>query len=321
MMFDFQHATTADWLSIGPRLVGITFLWAGAIKAFAPHAFARHLASLGWIPWRLQALAVTAAAALEAGWGLALLVNASPGLMLPATVVLLALLTSISWWGVRSGKAKDCGCYGGFIQPSITQSILMNAAFATVAVVSWTTGNRGVGIEMWQLAVILLGILISGGLAEAAQRFERRNDRPMFDTNPLKIGKKWKHPWADGATRRHDGEILVAYLGANCPFCSQFVKIANAMVQSPELPEVIGVMAADSSQVQAYKKDYQIRFPVVTISQSLMARLTRAVPTVVIVNSGIITEMWVGSMPPAVVDRFRDAFFPSVRKERAATAN
>jgi hypothetical protein len=314
MNFDFFPASLSEWLMLGARLVGATFVWAGTIKSIAPHTFRSHIASLGFVPARLHSQAVTLTAAGEVGWGLVLMTGTAAGLTLPLTVGLLVVLTSISWWGVSSGKAKDCGCYGGFIQPSIGQSAALNAIFAGLAGAAWLAGNRGLVVSAWQAIIVIVGAGAAAFLAHVAQKHETAHGEPMFDTSPLKVGRTWKHSWADGATRDLRGEVLVAYLGPNCPFCSQFVKVANAMVQSPALPRVVGVMSAPNSQVAAYKDDYQIRFPVVTVSDSLMGRLVRAVPTAVIVDSGKIREMWVGHMPPHVVDRFRDAFFPDLAK-------
>lgn len=306
---------TSALMTIGPRIVGATFIYTGIIKAIAPHTFQNHLSSLGWIPWKFLRPAVTAAAGLEAAWGLALVTGAAPAVFYPATIALLAILTAISWWGVRSGKAKDCGCYGGYIQPSISQSMAINATFIALIALAWRFTTPTMDAALWQITLIVVGGILLAGLTETAQRFESSTGNPMIDTNPLKVGERWKHRWADGATAGIDGEVLVAYLGPNCPYCSQFVKVANAMVQSPTLPKVVGVMSAPDPQVAEYVKNYEVRFPVVTVSQSLMGRLTRAVPTAVLVKSGKIEDMWVGNMPPAIVDRFRDAFFPSLAKQ------
>lgn len=314
MILAFDPSSTADWLSLGPRLVGLTFIYAGAIKAIAPHTFQNHLRSFGWIRWNLVNPAVTAAAGLEAAWGVALLTGAATAFVYPVTILLLVVLTSISWWGVRSGKAKDCGCYGGYIQPSIYQSIAINATFGLLIVAAWATRTPTLDVAPWQIALVLIVGLGLAGLAYAAQRYENKNGKLMFDTSPLKVGNKWKHSWADGATTDVNGEVLVAYLGTNCPYCSQFVKVANAMIQSPTLPRVVGVIAAPDDEVKSYIDNYGIRFPVSTVSQSLMGRLVRGVPTAVIVESGAIKEMWIGNMPPAIVDRFRDAFFPNLAK-------
>jgi hypothetical protein len=312
MSISVNLSSPIEWLRLGPSIVGATFLWAGAIKAIAPHTFQNHLRSLGWVPPRLVGWAVTLAAGMEGGWGVALIIMAAPALVYPVTIALLLILTSISWWGVRSGKAKDCGCYGGFVQPSIAQSIALNSMFALLVILAWATSSPSASVQLWQAGLILTTTVGLAALAFFAQRFENVNGRLLFDTSPLKVGRRWKNSWADGATSAIDGEILVAYLGANCPYCSQFVKVANAMVQSPALPHVVGVMSAPDADVREYIQKSAVRFPVVTISQSLMGRLTRAVPTVVIVDQGEIKSMWAGNMPPEIVDRFRDAFFPDV---------
>lgn len=85
--------------------------------------------------------------------------------------------------------------------------------------------------------------------------------------------------------------MLVAFLWPNCPHDAQFVRIANAIVQSPELPRVVGVISAPGKKVNSYIADQGIRFPVATVSQSLMSRPTRAVTTAVVVNSGKIEHV------------------------------
>src|SRR5687768_71467 len=301
-------------------LVGLTFLWTGWIKALAPHTFQRHLSTLGWIPRRRLPAAVTAAAAFEAGWGTALILNVAPAIILPASVVLLAALTAISWWGVRSGKASDCGCYGGFIQPSMAQSIGLNAVFAGLLTTSWVMQPASMSIGLWQPIVVLLMAAAAGFVSDSAQRHARKTGIPKFTPSPLKVGASWRHAWARGATRELDGEVLVALLGPDCPFCKEWVRIANVIVQSPTLPKVIGVVGVPEKRRDEFVKNHGIRFPVQSISPSLMSRLTQTVPTTMLVEGGRIREMWSGRMPPEFVARFRRAFFPDAPEDGAGSS-
>jgi hypothetical protein len=309
-MTSIANASTAELISLGSRLVGATFLWAAGIKAIAPHTFSRHLMALGWIPRRWMALAVTAAAALEAGLGIALLVNLAPGLLLPSTFALLFVLTGTAVWGVRSGKTTDCGCYGGYIQPSIGQSVGLNALFASLVAAAWLAQPRVMVSAAWQLIVVAATIIVFGALTHSAQRFKMKHGRPMIETSPLRVGRRWKHSSAGGATSNVEGEIFVSYLGPDCPHCARWVKWLNAIHQSPGLPAVVGVVAASGEQLDSYIAEKGIRFPVATVSRTLMGRLTEAVPTTVLVNAGKIAELWEGMPPPEFVDRFRRAFFP-----------
>lgn len=311
------NSSTADWIALGPRLVGATFIWAGAIKAYAPHNFRTHLNSLGWIPRNLAEPAVTAAAGLEVAWGIALLTGIAPAFFYPATVGLLIALTFISWWGVHTGKAEDCGCYGGYIQPSIGQSAGLNGLFAALCIIASFATIPTTGAALWQGALIGVGGIVAAAVAEYALRFERKTGQVKFQKSPLQVGNRWRDSWADGLTSRIEGEMLVAFLGPNCPYCTQFVKVANVIVQSPELPRVVGVVAASNEKASEYIKDNRINFPVARVSQSLMNRLARAVPTAVVVDRGKIQNMWIGNMPPTFVDRFRDAFFPNAAESAA----
>src|SRR5688572_783237 len=310
----------ADLISIGPRLVGLTFIWTALIKAVSPETLARHLFRIGWVPDNVVYPGVTAITALEAGLGVALILLVAPGILLPFTVALLVVLSAVSWWSVRTGRASDCGCYGGMIQPSIGQSIALNALFATLVILPWLAGERAMTARGWELAVTAGAAIAAGILTDFTRRWPITHEKPLFDLNPLKVGKKWRHRWAGGATAGFNGEFLVAYLGPHCPYCVEFVRIANAMIQSPDLPRVIGVVAVSKQALDAFVRERNIRFPVVTVSESLMARLAEAVPTVALIKDGIISEEWSGGMPPEFARRFTLAFFPSAAKLSASRA-
>ena len=316
------NVSTSDLATVGPRLVGLTFVWAGVIKAVAPHTFYAHLQGLGWIDRRWIQYAVTLAAALEVGWGVALTLDTSSAVLYPLTIALLLALSTISWWGVRVGRTTDCGCYGGFVQPSIYQSLALNATFIALIAASWTSRPISPTAHLWKAAAILAGVLAAGIIAAYAQHFERRHSRLLFDTNPLKAGRRWRHGWAGGLTKNIDGETIVAFLGPDCPFCAQWVRIGNAVIQSPSLPKVIGVVAASRSRRDAFVHENGIKFPVAMISQSLMGRLAQAVPTSVLVKSGIIQKTWIGSAPPPeFVDSLRNAFFPNAASQQVRSSS
>jgi hypothetical protein len=308
--------SASEWFALGPMVVGATFIWAGGIKAIAPHTFQTHLNDIGLIPRRMTGPAVTVAAGAEVGLGLALLLGVVTMFTYPFTIVLLNVLSAISWWGVRTGKATDCGCYGGFVRPSIKQSVGVNAVFAVLLILALITVPLTTRASYWQLGFVAAGTVIAAGLAETARRFYNRHGRLLFDTNPLKVGHQWRHGWAGGLTQKLDGDVLVAFLGPDCPFCAQWVKVGNAIIQSPRLPKVIGVVAATTARRETFVRDNGINFPVAMISQSLMGRLAQAVPSTVLIENGKIKEQWVGSAPPAAfVDRIKEAFFPEAAQK------
>jgi hypothetical protein len=302
--------TVTDLLGLGAPLVGLTFIWTAGIKALEPHIFSRHVAALGWIPGRLLPRAVAISASLEMALGVALLVSTAPRIIYPLAIVTLVVLSAVSWWGVRSGRTTDCGCYGGYIQPSITQSLMLNGLYALLIAASWLSQSGEGGYSWWQLSAPAAAAVAVGVFTAIAQRHAKKTGQPLLDLNPLKAGNKWRHSWAGGLTAQLDGEILIAFLGPDCPYCGQFVKVGNAMVQSPSLPKVVGVVGTSRERLRTFIQEKGIRFPMANVSQAVTGRLVSAVPTGVLVESGRIKRVWLGSLPPDIVDRFRDAFFP-----------
>jgi hypothetical protein len=305
------HATMAV-LAAGPRIVGATFLWAAIIKAIEPHVFQRHLVSLGWKPSRFIGPALIAVAGLEAGLGTALILGVAPGFVLPATVALLIALTAVSWWGVRTGRTTDCGCYGGYVVPSLAQSLLVNGSFVALTLVAWLVHGGAEPTPLWKFLAASAAGAIVAGFAVTSLSFFRRHGRFMVEMNPLKVGRRWRSRW--GATIPHErAEHLVAYLGPDCPHCKRWVRVLNAIAQSADLPSVVGIVGTSNEKLEAFIEDSGIRFPMRTIPQTLMSRLAWRVPTTVLVSDGRIQNQWIGQMPAEFFERFRDAFFPAER--------
>ncbi len=299
-----------SWLLVGPLIVGATFLWAGAIKAVAPHVFSAHLRNLGWIPPRLVSYAVIGTAALESAWGFALLLGVAPAVVLPATVALLAILTAVSWWGVKSGKTTDCGCFGGYVVPSIAQSIALNGALAALTIAAWIALPASLDTATWKLVVTAASGIVFGAFAAISERFLAKHGRFLIDMSPLKVGRRWHSRW--GATPAPETkELLVSYLGPDCPHCKKWVRVLNAMQHASDLPQVAGIVATSNEKLEAFVETAGIRFPVTTIPETMMNRLVWGVPTTVLVSDGRIQNQWKGNMPADFYHRFRLAFFPA----------
>jgi hypothetical protein len=296
--------------SAGPLIVGATFLWAGVIKAVAPHVFQSHLRNLGWIPARQLVAAVVVATALEVGWGMALILGVAPGIVLPVTAVALVALTGVTWWGIRSGRTTDCGCYGGYVVPSLSQSVMLNGGLVALTLIAWLSLETSGPTATWKLVTSVATGVIAGTLAAISLQFLAKNGRFLMDMSPLKPGRTWHDRW--GATLPDDGtEHMVSYLGPDCPHCRQWVRVLNALGHSPGLPQAVGVIAASSQTLDRFIEIAGIRFPMKIIPQSLMSRLVWAVPTTVLVSGGKIQEKWSGQMPPEFFQRFKEAFFPT----------
>ena len=319
-MISISSLNTTSVLTVaGPLIVGLTFVSSGVIKAIAPHVFQNHLSKLGWIPWKLIPAAVVAAAAVETGWGLALMVRTAPSVMIPVTIVALVVLTGITWWSVRSGKTTDCGCYGGYVVPSMGESIGINGGLILLLLVTPRVGTV-FGADTWKIIAALVAAIASGIVAALGITTLRKTGHFLIDTSPLKIGRQWRNRW--GAEVSEQGEHLVSFLGPECPHCKQWVRVLNAVSPMSDLPSVAGVVATTDEKLGEFVATSGIRFPMHVIPQSLMNRLVYGVPTTALISNGRISNLWTGNISPEFYNRFRDAFFPggsSARQEASVT--
>lgn len=295
----------------GARIVGAVFVIAAVMKVAAPASFFRHVSRLGLLPGSLVRPFVPLAIGLEAGWGVALMLAVLPHVVLPFTALALVVLSCLSLWGVRSGKTEDCGCYGGFITPSIWQSVGMNALYVLLIAAAWLNLYPVEQEQVWKLGAVVLAIVIVGGTAEFALRAEFSTGIPFFTPSPLTVGRRWKAKWAGSAKAGVGTDQLVSYLGPNCPYCKQWVRVLNVIHASPAFPAVTAVLASSEEAIDAFSKETGVRFPISTVSEPLMQRLASAVPTTILIERGLISEVWTGQMSPQFVERVKQVFFPS----------
>ncbi|HUR00869.1 MAG TPA: MauE/DoxX family redox-associated membrane protein [Gemmatimonadaceae bacterium] len=291
-------------------LVGATFLWTAGIKAVAPQKFQDHLTFLK-IPLGAHVKTwARLAAGLEAAWGVALVSGIASAVLYPATAIVLVALGALTWWSVSSGRTDDCGCYGGFIAASLWQSVGLNALFASLCLAAWKLSPVALDIPAFKVLIAIATGIVFVLVTMQSQSLLESRGWALVDVNPLRENVPWRHSWAAGSTETIKGEVLVAFLGPDCPYCSQFVTMANAFVQAPGLPPVIGVIATSAKGLREYVKENDIGFPVVRISASLINRLVGAFPTIAVVDAGNVTAIWNGVIPPDFITRVKLAFFP-----------
>jgi hypothetical protein len=297
-------------LIVAAGLVGLVFLAAAIMKVAAPMSFYRHVTQLGIVPPKAVRAVVPVAIALESAWGAALIFLIWPRFVLPFTALALIALSALTFWSVKSGRTEDCGCYGGFVTPSIGQSLGLNGLYLILILAAFAMLPASAYTAPWKIIAMLVVAVIAGVTAQYALSSELKTGMAVFTPSPLKIGARWKRKWAglpvDSANREH----LVSYMGPTCPHCKRWVRVLNVVHAAPNLPPVLGVMASSPATIEEFVSENDVRFPISTVSTGLMSRLAPAVPTTVLVNDGRIDDQWAGGMSDNFVDKFKRAFFP-----------
>jgi hypothetical protein len=120
------------WL--GGAFLGVVLLIATWAKAIDPASFEQQIRGEGLAFLLPASVVALCALALEAGLGVALLLNLRrPAILIPATLLVLffVFLTGRSWWRAEQGLADPsggCGCFGNLVERTPKEAFVQDVA-------------------------------------------------------------------------------------------------------------------------------------------------------------------------------------------------
>jgi hypothetical protein len=296
--------------SMGPIGVGLIFLVTAGAKAVAPSRTRRHLQLLGLVPYRWIEPAATLLPIGEAALGAALVAGLAPTRVLPSAVGLLAGLAGLTIWSTSTRRTEDCGCYGGLVEVQPTVSVLLNAVYAALLGIACRTSrppagpwSRGVA---WRAVVVLATAVLTTGVTTFAARRLRATGRDLVDLRPLRPGRRWDRRWLGAhPDELAAGEKVVAFLGQSCPLCKLWLRPLKVIHARGDLPPVVAAMGASEEEVTDFAAQHALTFPIVPVAPASVARLVDGVPTIAVVEDGVIRSVDTGRLPPVLLERVK----------------
>jgi hypothetical protein len=287
-------------------VVGVVFLLSGGIKALRAGPFIRHVFRYGLLPPRMVLPAAIVGIGLECALGVALMVHLFPSVLVPGTMLLLLGFGALTWWGEASGRIEDCGCYGGLLLVTPKQSVLLNLGYFLLLAIAWGLPVADASTGVWQILLTVLALGTGSTLGWRSQY------EAVVDLSRLRVGKRWKARWLRLLSSDLQlGSYFVVFLSQECPYCKLWVPLLNVMDTQKDLPRVLGVMSLTGSDMDAFKAQHLVRFPLVSMPRLLFHSMTDAFPTAVLIEHGVITDRWVGEIPRVYFDRIR-RFYESI---------
>lgn len=222
--------------------------------------------------------------------------------------------SALTIWATSSGRTEDCGCYGGILVLTPKQSILLNLGYILLLGLAWFYPVAGDRTATWQWVLALIA-LVAGSTFGWLSR-----NKALVDFSRLQVGNRWHPRWLqDSPQDLQQGSYFVVFLGKDCPYCKRWVPLLNVMSTQQDLPNVTGIVSLTNEEIEAFKAEYLIRFPVVQMNKLLFGYMVDGVPTAVLIEDGLITNKWMGEIPKQFLDRikqFYDAVFNPEPKTR-----
>ncbi len=289
----------------GPVLVGLVFLFTGFMKLVEPQPFVAHLQRLDLVAQPRFKSLLFVAVTQELALGAALLTGCAPVVVLPLSMLTIAVLTVVTLRAYRANRITDCGCYHGMIDLTPPQSALINVGYIVSLAVALPFRT---GFGHWASAVVVAVVAIATVLVyrESLKRMVQMRP-PLVELGRVQAGRRFDPKWLPGApVDLETGERLVAFLGVGCPMCKPWLPVLRALAKSNQGMPVVGVVAGDTSAVVEFMAEYQVELPLVVISSARFGRLVRGTPVGAYLVDGRIEGRYVGFLPRELALRARN---------------
>jgi len=180
-------------------LVGVWFIFSGAVKAIDPSGTAIKMEeyfeifekSVPWLAflWKFSAHHALAISffmiILEIYLGLALLLGAWKKLTIWLLILLIAFFTFLTGYSAKTGKVTDCGCFGDFLKLAPIQSFYKDLLLS-VLILLILFGQKSIKELFGKLPNRILLVLLT--LAAIAFAYRNIYYEPIVDFRPYQIG-------------------------------------------------------------------------------------------------------------------------------------
>lgn len=291
--------------------VGAIFLITGIAKALSSKPFIYHNYRYGLVPSKMVPQIAITFIGLESALGLALILHEFPQWLIPISILFLVGSSGLILWSTSSGKTEDCGCYGGLLVITPKQSILLNIGYITLLGIAWLYPVPNHHTETWQWILALIVGVSASILGWQSQH------TPIIDFSRLKIGNRWKRRWLkDSPQDLQKGSHFVVFLGKDCPYCHRWIPFLNMMNTQKDLPQVLGIMSINAEELESFKEEQMVRFPLVSMDKLLFSYMVDAFPTAVLIENGVITNKWIGVIPEEFLDRIKQIYEQVILKSQ-----
>ncbi len=295
---------------LGGALLGAVLLVAVWAKAIDPNAFVAQIRAEGLeilLPARAIALAVLA---LEAGLGVALLLNLRrlPVLVTASALVLFFLfLTGRNWWRTEHGLADPgsaCGCFGNLVERTPREAFWSDLLLLVPGLALAWTGRSGATSGL----APRLGAAAAAGGAAALFAWQAPS-LPLDDlATRLKPGVELASLCAGRGGERvclthlvpelAAGNHLVVLADVRAPEFAGIVAELNARASAGSRPETMVLADFTAEEQRALLWTLAPAFDLHQIPATMLRPLYRTLPRSFRVMSGRVVETWTG-LPPA----------------------
>ncbi|MCH7958749.1 MAG: hypothetical protein IID08_01370 [Candidatus Hydrogenedentes bacterium] len=290
-------------------LLGIFFLVSAATKVVNLEGFAVQISLYGVIKDPTLVLAAAyVTVSLEALLGAAFIAAYRiQGLFYGVATAMTIVFSGLIAYAWAYKGLEDCGCFGDALKMTPAQSLWKNLALLVVLGVGWYGTKSLPRLPVSRsprsslpIAAAILGLTLVTGLGlwnNPGSEGTGTSTVPPAEIDKSRPFQRFQFSYGDREYNLGEGRYLVAMLNATCEHCIASVPDLNVLALSPDLPELVALMMADSgdeeAQLRQFRLETQPEFPTQLIGMlDFVEFIESAPPRLIYVKDGIEIHGW-----------------------------
>ncbi|MCB0482246.1 MAG: hypothetical protein KDC83_12500 [Flavobacteriales bacterium] len=278
-------------------IIGGFFIFSGVVKLYPVESFELTLVETGVIPWAVSDWTARLIIAMELFLGAGLFINSKWLPRIIRSTILLTIFFSvyliILWY--NKGGEVDCGCLGGALTLTPSQSLIKNALIIVLLVFSLFGATPY--LRRYRLVFFLLvGSAITAPFVLNPIHFDRTIPGEESFPFRLELEKFPSHVIADIPFDVNSERYILAFMSTTCSHCRLAAKKLHLANAKMELPPIHILFVGPKEEYPEFQKESRSAFGYTFFGDKTFFEFCNGtLPTLLYINDGQVWNKWQGN--------------------------
>lgn len=270
-------------------LLGLLFLVSAFAKAWDAESFALTLQAYGFSLFGIWAPLIIA---VEAVFGLCLLLQIRLRRTALAADIFLLIVTAGFAYGLVAKGIADCGCFGALDRlhegkpwVSFVRNALMMLLTVPLLMAEPKAEKHLTRKLMVMLPVLAIVCFISGIAMNRSFSLPRIGAEEGMDETEMMEKLQAEYPFSSDST------YVVYLFSFDCPHCQNFYANVEQYQRFGAVDKVVGIAVEDEEEQARFERIYEPKIEIMTIPKSRMSAITPILPMAVHIAEGAIQDI------------------------------
>ena len=105
-----------------------------------------------------------------------------------------------------------------------------------------------------------------------------------------------------------EGTYFIVFFSQYDGNCSRLIPFFNIIQSQKSLPQVLGILSVSNEEIDVFKREQSVRFPIISMDKLLFSSIEDVFPTGMLVENGKIVSIWIREIPPEFIKIIKQSY-------------